>query len=206
MSKPNARDSAARSRPPYGRYLAEALIVFLGVTAAFMLDGWRQEREAEVRADRFRDALVHELRTIHGTASGAVEDLKAYRKAYEDSLAAGRPLRPEPIYYVNRESPRLFEAALSAGGVEALDPQLLRKLGEFYSNLSNVFRILESMVDHSRALLIPNLDAPLDEFYDLEARTIRPKYAWMPQGRDRVIRLGQDIVARGDSLLAELQR
>lgn len=206
MSESHTSESPDRSRPPYGRYLAEALIVFLGVTAAFMLDGLRQQQEAEARADRFREALVHELQTIHGIASGAVEDLEAYRKAYEDSLAAGRPLRPEPINYVNRESPRLFEAALSAGGVEALDPHLLRKLGGFYSSLSNVFRILESMVDHSRQLLIPNLDAPLDEFYDLEARTIRPEYAWMPEGRNRVIQLGRAIVAQGDSLLAELER
>jgi hypothetical protein len=54
-----------------------------------------------------------------------VEELEVSQRAFEDSLAAGRPLRPEPFSFVNRESPRLFEAARSTGGVEALERDLL---------------------------------------------------------------------------------
>jgi hypothetical protein len=108
-----------------GRWVAELLLVFVGVYAAFWLNNYQQRRQDAERRDRILASLEQELR--EGIESGKINRGKEEREAAEfrRALDAGEMPPLHPFVFTTdyspgstwRRSPRCaMTNRLSAGG------------------------------------------------------------------------------------------
>jgi len=191
-----------RAAPLAGRLLLELLVVFAGVYGAAML-AQRQGRLAEVdQRDALRLALAEELGQMAGIAqqmSSELDALEAYAAAIRSE--ARPPLRATQSYLPF--TPSVWEAALASGGIELLDPALVVRLSGFYGRMDALVRLGEQRGDLVRTVLLPNLDAPLSEFYGADGQ-LRPKYGWYLFHLDRTIQEGRRLTDLAAELSDEL--
>ncbi|CAA9300264.1 MAG: hypothetical protein AVDCRST_MAG11-777 [uncultured Gemmatimonadaceae bacterium] len=186
--------------------LAQLVVVFIGVYAA----SWVADREAaqarERRRAQLRRALVTELRDATRNTRGAARSTAAALAFYDSSWKAGArpPLQPftDPV----RWTPQMWNATVSAGGLELLDVPTFYALSEFYNELSSGFDVLGHMSALSDRYLIPVADQPAAEFYEPNSARLKARYRWYIASTRRVNRIAERLTARGDSLADLLER
>src|ERR1043166_6052581 len=124
----------------FGRWVAELLLVFVGVYAAFWLNNYQQHQQDAERRDRILASLEEELR--RGIESGKLETGKEERQASEfrRALDGGEmpPLRP--FVFTTDYSPADFATWLQAGGIQLLNVKTNRS-EEHTSELQSRFGI-----------------------------------------------------------------
>src|SRR4029434_8659153 len=110
----------------FGRWVAELVLVFVGVYAAFWLNNYQQHGQDAERRDRILASLEEEVR--RGIESGKLETVKEEQEATEfrRGLDAGEmpPLRP--FVFTTDYSPGDFATWLQAGGIHQLDVTIRR--------------------------------------------------------------------------------
>src|SRR6266704_3668791 len=109
----------------FGGWIAELVLVFVGVYAAFWLNSYQQHQQDAQRRDRILASLEQELRK--GIESGKIAGAKEERQAaeFQRALDAGEmpPLRP--FVFTTDYSPGDIATLLQSGGVELLDVKTL---------------------------------------------------------------------------------
>jgi hypothetical protein len=113
----------------FGGWVAELFLVFIGVYAAFWLNGYQQRQQDAERRDQI-------LAFIEQTLSEGIESSKANRAKEQEpeaaefrrALDAGEmpPLRP--FVFITDYSPSDLATMMQSGGVQLLDVQTLRAL------------------------------------------------------------------------------
>src|SRR5215475_15937156 len=103
------------------RWIAELVLVFVGVYAAFWLNDFQQHRQDAERRDRILASIERTLR--EGIESNKTSRAKQQQEATEfrRALDAGEmpPLRP--FVFTTDYSPGDFAALLQSGGIQLLD-------------------------------------------------------------------------------------
>lgn len=196
-------DASGRFRL-WGALLLELVVVFVGVTAAFLLDAYRQERSDVRRRAQIVDALVNEIQTVSDGARGELPSIEAFSEDFEERLAAGERPALVPLFPTNGFRGDMWEATLQMGGVELLDVDVAMRLSHFYGVVQTLTLEQERLDQFTREILIPNVGRSPDEFYD-SSGALRAKYAWYPRGVRELERAGSALVAGGDSLIAILR-
>lgn len=206
------RATGAGAPPPPGqpfgrtllRLLLELVVVFVGVYAAFALAEHQARRDAADRRDQLQLALVREIGDITVNTRRVAQQVPLLLAAY-DSLIAARARPPlEPMMEPVRVQTHMWEATLQSGGLDLFDVPTIYRISGFYNTLNAGFAQLEQLRELSQSLLIPNLGAGADAFYDPVTARLRPEYEWYPAALQRLAQLASDITALGDSLAAEL--
>lgn len=142
--RPAAQDSVHRlerwiSRHTLSKVGLELLSVFIGVTLAFWLDNWRQNRQQQHSADAVYQSLSEEVGVI---ANGGSEiDSEISRGILDWRARYARGEKPVPYTYMMPRSPRpptgVWEAAMSSGLINLLDTRLLFCLARYYRRLDS---------------------------------------------------------------------
>ena len=119
-----------------GRWMAELVLVFVGVYAAFWLNNYQQHRQDAARRDRILATLEQQLR--EGIESGKVNGAKEEHTAAEfrRALDAGEMPPLHPFVFTTDYTPGDIATLLQSGGVELLDVKTLMAL----RNLESVIR------------------------------------------------------------------
>ena len=196
--------SSARWREYGFRLVLELLVVFAGVYGASALANYQHERELERRRDQVRRALVEEIRSIVGEARAGAQGMGRELAQFDAALAQKQyiPLRagigPKTV------GTHMWTATLQSGGLELFDVTTVYRLSKFYSELNQGLAKLEQMRDLSERMLLPVAEAGPEEFYDLKAGTVRPKYQWVMNGMRELHLITEYVAALGDSLVNEL--
>src|SRR5213076_3102587 len=111
-----------------GGWVAELILVFVGVYAAFWLNSYQQQQQDAQRRDRILAWIEQTLR--EGIESGKISRAKQERAAAEfrRSLDGGEmpPLRP--FVFTTDYSPGDFATWLQSGGAQLLDLETLTAL------------------------------------------------------------------------------
>src|SRR5713226_4694901 len=111
-----------------GRWVAELVLVFVGVYAAFWLNSYQQHQQEAKRRDQIMASLEQQLRESieSGKTAGAKEDRQAAE--FQCALDAGQmpPLRP--FVFTTDYNPGDIATLLQSGGVELLDLKTLATL------------------------------------------------------------------------------
>ena len=179
---------------------AEAVVVFLGVYSAFLLDGLR-ERAAD---ERRREQIVA---TIAEDCRDAGESLELIRAWFDKTLggpfldrySAGEspPLLPIPLS--TGQGAQSWESMLAAGGIDVLDVDLIRTIDRLVSRANQLNAQAESYNDYVRTVLVPNLEGGGDEHYKADTGRLKQKYLWyfysLQAVRDILGALEDDIAA-----------
>lgn len=165
----------------------ELIIIFIGVSAAFALEGWRQDAED----NRHRERLIAALRPTLAdmVRHNRIFDLQTADKLKAFDAAIARGEQPElPIFREqNSERPptRIWDSVVAVGAAGSLPPELLYRLGLFYTRQDSIGEryirynnFTESRVytlgpDHSAAYdasgkLKPEFAAHVDRLRDLQ--------------------------------------
>ena len=189
----------------FGGWVAELVLVFVGVYAAFWLNNYQQHRQEAQRRDQILASLEQELR--RGIESGKTVSAKQEREAAEfrRALDAGEMPPVHPFVFTTDYSPGDIATLLQSGGVELLDVKTLVALRE----LESVIRWGLSDMAHyqklSDELIVPNLDQDVSFFYDPATKNLRKRFEIYPQALEARVKFAHDLDRTKTELLKRIQ-
>jgi hypothetical protein len=188
-----------------GRWIAELVLVFIGVSAAFWLNNVQQHQQEAKRRDQILASLERTLR--EGIESGRINAAEQEQKAaeFQRALDAGEmpPLRP--FVFTTDYNPGDFATLLQSGGIELLDVETLMAL----RNDESVIRWGLSRMAHyqklSDELIVPNLDQEISFVYDPTTRKLRKRFQMYPEALQATVKFAHDLDRTHTELLKRIQ-
>ena len=156
-----------------GRWVAELLLVFVGVYAAFWLNNYQQHRQDADRRDQILAALEQQLR--EGIESGKINRAKQEQEAAEfrRALDGGEMPPLKPFVFTTDYSPTDWATMLQSGGVQLLDVQTLMAVRNDESVIRWGLSRMAWYQKLSDELIVPNLDQDIPFFYDPATKKLR---------------------------------
>src|SRR5712671_3153560 len=190
----------------FGRWVAELVLVFVGVYAAFWLSNYQQHRQDAERRDRI-------LAYIEQTLSEGIESSKANRAKEQEpeaaefrrALDAGEMPPVRPFVFITDYSPSDLATMLQSGGVQLFDVQTLKALR---SDESVIRGGLARMARYQRLrddLLAPNLDQDISFFYDPATKKLRKQFEIYPKALEARVQFANELERTHTELLKRIQ-
>jgi hypothetical protein len=188
-----------------GRWVAELILVFVGVYAAFWLSNYQQHRQDAERRDRILASIEQTLR--EGIESGKKNRAQEERVAaeFQHALNSGETPPVYPFTFTTDYNPGDFATLLQSGGIELLDLQTLTAL----RNDESVIRWGLSRLAHyqklSDELIAPNLDQDISFFYDPATKKLRKRFEIYPEALQATVKFANEIERTHIELLERIQ-
>jgi hypothetical protein len=190
----------------FGRWVAELVLVFVGVYAAFWLNDYQQHRQDAERRDRILASIEQTLREgIESSKINRVSEQEPAAAKFQRALDAGEmpPLRP--FVFITDYSPSDLATMLQAGGVQLLDVQTLRALRNDESVIRWGLARMARYQKLSDELIVPNLDKDISFFYDPATKKLRKQFEIYPQALEDTVKLANDLERTHTELLKQIQ-
>jgi hypothetical protein len=188
-----------------GRWVAELVLVFVSVYAAFWLNSYQQHQQDAERRDRILASIEQTLR--QGIESGKINRAEQEREAAEfrRALDAGEmpPLRP--FVFITDYSPSDLATMLQSGGVQLLDVQTLRALRNDESVIRWGLARMARYQKLSDELIVPNLDQDISFFYDPATKKLRKRFEIYPEALEATVKLANELEQTHAELLKQIQ-
>src|SRR5947207_11114338 len=157
-----------------GGWVAELVLVFVGVYAAFWLNSYQQHRQDAERRDQILAFIEQTLRQgIESSKINRTKEQEPEAAEFRRALNAGGmpPLRP--FVFITDYSPSDLATMLQSGGVQLLDVQTLRALRSDESVIRWGLARMGRYQKLSDELIVPNLDQDIAFFYDPATKKLR---------------------------------
>jgi hypothetical protein len=189
----------------FGRWVAELVLVFVGVYAAFWLNNYQQHRQDVERRDQILASLEQLLRDRieSNKAAGAKEERQTtdFRRALDaDNMP---PLRP--FVFITDYNPGDIAALLQSGGVQLLDAKTLMAVRGLESVIRWGLSALARYQKLSDELIVPNLDQDISFFYDPVTKKLRKRFEIYPQALEATVQFSHDLQRTETELLKQIQ-
>jgi hypothetical protein len=189
----------------FAGWVAELVLVFVGVYAAFWLNNYQQHRQDAERHDRILASIEQMLR--EGIESGKINRAKEERQAaeFERALEAGEmpPLRP--FVFTTDYSPGDFATMLQSGGIQLLDLETLTALRNDESVIRWGLSRMARYQKLSDELIVPNLDQDISFFYDPATKKLRKKFEIYPEALQATVKFANELERTHTELLKRIQ-
>src|SRR6266480_5094072 len=201
-----SRTTEKRSRfMHFGGWLAELILVFVGVYAAFWLSNYQQYQQDAERHDRILASIEQTLRK--GIESGKINRANEERQAAEfrRALDAGEMPTLRPFVFITDYSPGDFATMLQSGGIQLLDLQTLTALRNDESVIRWGLSRLARYQKLSDELIVPNLDQDISFFYDPATKKLRKRFEIYPQALEATVKFAHDLDRTKTELLKQIQ-
>jgi hypothetical protein len=188
-----------------GRWVAELVLVFVGVYAAFWLNNYQQHQQEAKRRDQILASLEQEFRK--GIESGKIAGAKEERQAAEfrRALDAGEMPPLHPFVFTTDYSPGDIATLLQSGGVELLDVKTLMALRELESVIRWGLSDMQHYQKLSDELIVPNLDQDISFFYDPATKKLRKCFEMYPQALEATVKFAHDLERTKTELLQQIR-
>jgi hypothetical protein len=189
----------------FGRWVAELILVFVGVYAAFALNNYQQHREDAARRDQILASFEQQLRV--GIDSGKINRAKQEREASEfrRALDAGEMPPLQPFVFTTDYSPSDWATMLQSGGVQLLDVQTLMAVRNDESVIRWGLSRMAWYQKLSDELIVPNLDQDISFFYDLATKKLRKRFEIYPDALDARVTFANQLERTHIELLKRIQ-
>src|SRR5437868_8589041 len=149
-----------------GRWIAELVLVFVGVYGAFWLNNLQQHHQDAKRRDHILASLQRLLEDGIANTKEQTAKQERERAEFQRALQAGEMPPVRRFTFTTDYNPGDIATLLQSGGVELLDVRTLTALRE----LESVIRWGLSHMAHyqklSDELIAPNLDQEKTFFYE----------------------------------------
>jgi hypothetical protein len=202
-----SRTTEKRSRfARFGRWVAELVLVFVGVYAAFWLSNYQQQQQDAQRRDRILASIEQTLREgIESSKINRVSEQEPVAAEFRRALDAGEmpPLRP--FVFITDYSPSDLATMLQSGGVQLLDVQTLRALRNDESVIRWGLARMARYQKLSDELIVPNLDQDISFFYDPATKKLRKRFEIYPEALEETVKLANDLERTHTELLKQIQ-
>jgi hypothetical protein len=189
----------------FGRWVAELLLVFVGVYAAFWLNNYQQRQQDAERRDRILASIERTLRD--GIESNKVNRAEQEQEAgeFRRALDAGKMPPLHPFVFTTDYNAGDFATMLQAGGIQLLDLETLTALRNDESvirwGLSRMARYQKLSDD----LIVPNLDQDVSFFYDPATKKLRKRFEIYPEALEARLKFANDLERTHIELLKQIQ-
>jgi hypothetical protein len=188
-----------------GRWIAELVLVFIGVYAAFWLNGYQERQRDAKRRDVILASLEESVKQALDNATQNAGTQEQRVREFRRALDAGEMPAIKPLAFYADYSPTDVATLLQAGGVELLDPKTLTAL----RNTESVIRGGLARMSHyerlSDQLIYPNLDKGNAFFYDPATKKLRPTVERYPDALDEAAKFLRAMEQSEQELLRQLQ-
>ncbi len=190
----------------FGRWVAELVLVFVGVYAAFWLSNYQQHRQDAERRDRI-------LAYIEQTLSEGIESSKANRAKEQEpeaaefrrALDAGEMPPVRPFVFITDYSPSDLATMLQSGGVQLFDVQTLKALRSDESVIRWGLARMGRYQKLSDELIVPNLGQDISFFYDPATKKLRKQFEIYPQALEARVSFAHQLERTHTKLFERIQ-
>jgi hypothetical protein len=190
----------------FGRWVAELVLVFVGVYTAFWLSNYQQHRQDSERRDRI-------LAYIEQTLSEGIESSKANRAKEQEpeaaefrrALDAGEMPPVRPFVFITDYSPSDLATMLQSGGVQLFDVQTLKALRSDESVIRWGLARMARYQKLSDELIVPNLDQDISFFYDPATKKLRKQFEIYPNALEARVNFANELERTHRELLERIQ-
>jgi hypothetical protein len=189
-----------------GRWVAELILVFVGVSAAFWLSNYQQRQQDAERRDRILAFIEQTLgEGIESSKINRAKEQEPEATEFRRALDAGEmpPLRP--FVFITDYSPSDFATLLQSGGVQLLDVQTLRALRNDEAVIRWGLARMARYQKLSDELIVPNLDQDISFFYDPAVRKLRKRFEIYPQALEARVKFANELEKTHSELLKQIQ-
>jgi len=189
----------------FGGWVAELVLVFVGVYAAFWLSNYQQHRQDAERRDRILASIERTLRD--GIESNKINRAQQEREAAEfrRALDAGEMPLLHPFVFTTDYSPGDFATMLQAGGIQLLDLETLTALRNDESVIRWGLSRMARYQKLSDELIMPNLDQEISFFYDPATKKLRRRFEMYPEALGARLKFASDLERTHTELLKQIQ-
>jgi hypothetical protein len=191
--------------PRFGRWVAELVLVFIGVYAAFWLSNYQQHGQDAERRDRILASIERTLRD--GLESNKINRAEQEREAteFQRALDGGEmpPLRP--FVFTTDYSPTDWATILQSGGVQLLDVQTLMAVRNDESVIRWGLSRMAWYQKLSDELILPNLDQDISFFYDPGTKKLRKRFEMYPEALQATVKFANELERTHAELLKRIQ-
>src|SRR5215471_18198650 len=189
----------------FGGWLAELLLVFVGVYAAFWLSNYQQRQQDQERHDRILASIEQTLR--EGIESNKVSRAKQQKQAAEfrRALDAGDMPALRPFVFTTDYSPGDFATILQSGGIQLLDLETLTALRNDETIIRWGLSRMARYTKLSDELIVPNLDQDISFFYDPATRKLQKRFEMYPEALDATVKFANELERTHTELLKRIQ-
>jgi len=188
-----------------GRWVAELILVFVGVYAAFWLNNYQEHRQDAERRDQILASFEQQLR--EGIESGKINRAKQEREAaeFQRALNAGEMPPVGPFVFTTDYSPTDWATMLQSGGVQLLDVQTLMAVRNDESVIRWGLSRMAWYQKLSDELIVPNLDQDTSFFYDPATKKLRKRFEIYLEALDARVRFANELERTHTELLKRIQ-
>lgn len=197
-AKPGRRWTWERLGPLVSKVALELFIVFVGVSAAFAVENYRDARQQDMRREAVYRALDRELKQMAETHGPLLQRrMTQDLAAWDQALARGKKPLPPAFRIPDAERPPTgaWSAAVATGSIELVEPELFFELARFYTRANSVGDLYQRYSTAAQADVWPQLrkgpaafwEADGDLRYEIEAHVQR-----LRDFRDRQGKLSQE--------------
>ena len=185
--------------------MAELVLIFVGVYAAFWLSNYQQHRQDAERHDRILASIERTLRD--GIESNKINRTQQEREAAEfrRALDAGEMPPLDPFVFATDYSPGDFATLLQSGGIQLLDLQTLTALRNDESVIRWGLSRMARYQNLSDELIVPNLDQDISFFYDPATKKLRKRFEIYPEALQATVKFANDLEHTHTELLKRIQ-
>ena len=189
----------------FGRWVAELVLVFVGVYAAFWLNSYQQHRQDAERRDQILASLEQQL--SEGIKSGKISRAKQEQEAAEfrRALDAGEMPPLKPFVFTTDYSPTDWATMLQSGGVQLLDVPTVMAVRYDESVIRWGLSRMAWYQKLSDELIVPNLDQDISFFYDPATSKLRKRFEIYPEALDIRVRFANELEQTHTKLLKRIQ-
>jgi len=144
------------------------LTIFVGVTAAFIFDGYRDQLEQAQQLRDTRLGIITELQHYESHGDQIAEDIDQSIARWK--AADARRIQAVPAYYLMNGAPRpptaAWTSAVSSGVASHFDPKTQLELGYFYSEFTGIHDNYVRRLVFTEQEILPREIAGPSSFYD----------------------------------------
>jgi len=189
----------------FGRWVAELILVFVGVYGAFWLNNYQQHQQDAERRGQILAALEQQLR--EGIESGKISRANQERRAaeFQRALDAGEMPPLQPFVFITDYSPSDWATMLQSGGVQLLDVQTLMAVRNDESVIRSGLSGMARYQKLSDELIVPNLNQDISFFYDPTTRKLRKQFEIYPKALQANVKFANDLERTHTELLKRIQ-
>jgi hypothetical protein len=189
----------------FTRWVAELVLVFVGVYVAFWLSNYQQHRQDAERRDQILASLEQQLR--EGIESGKINRAKQEERAaeFQRALDAGEMPPLQPFVFTTDYSPSDWATMLQSGGVQLLDVQTLMAVRNDESVIRWGLSRMAWYQKLSDELIVPNLDQDISFFYDPATKKLRKRFEIYPEALEANVKFANELERTHTELLKRIQ-
>lgn len=156
---------ASRLRPV--RFVAELIVIFVGVSSAFVVENYRERQRELEELDQAVDGIIFELGHYSTRTVVHAEGVTDAISRWQTEDAAGRRAIPGDytIPGALRPPTPAWETTVASGTANLLEPSLRMDLGWFYNEFLGIHANHARHVEFSEQEILPRAVRGADAFY-----------------------------------------